>query len=252
MGEDYNIQYISNFKLTTHILFLLVHSCYSDKEDFYMTTMFTEDVICSICSTKSNHKFVGSTNSFGGSDLDTRPPEMQRSTILYWVQRCPSCNYCSDDISKCNTTTHAIVKSKEYIQIISDESMPQTAIPFLALSYEKEQQQDYSLSAWKAIHAAWVCDDVRNVEASVKCRIQAIKLINKAIKNGQKLMNQLGATELIKIDLMRRIELFDDALELCESTIKNGFDEIVKNVLNFEMDLIRLKDNKIHSMEEIL
>lgn len=54
-----------------------------------MTTMYEEDFESYVCGTKSNHMAIGSTNSFGSPDLDTRPPEMARSTIYQFIQRCP-------------------------------------------------------------------------------------------------------------------------------------------------------------------
>jgi len=157
-----------------------------------MTTMIEKEVVCCICGEKSNHMEIGSTNSFGSADLDTRPPEMERSTIYHWIQRCPSCGYCSPDLSECGDETKEIINSKEYQNIIESSEVPEIAASFLALSYEKEKQQEYSNSAWRAIHAAWVCDDENNLESSAKCRKQAVNLIKKQKIMGKKLQNKLG------------------------------------------------------------
>jgi len=62
-----------------------------------MTTMYEQNVDCFFCGTSSQHGSISSSNTLGSSDLDTRPAEMKRSTICYWVQRCPSCGYCDDE-----------------------------------------------------------------------------------------------------------------------------------------------------------
>ena len=67
-----------------------------------MTTMHEEKVQCCVCGKKNNHEVVGSSYSHGSSDLDTRPPEMTRSTIYYSIQRCPSCGYSASDLSECS------------------------------------------------------------------------------------------------------------------------------------------------------
>jgi hypothetical protein len=46
---------------------------------------------------------VSTTNEIGSRDLDNRPAEMMRSTIQYWICRCPKCGYCAPDIlTVCN------------------------------------------------------------------------------------------------------------------------------------------------------
>ena len=45
-----------------------------------MTTIFGEEVTCAVCGSKQTVQEIGSTNTFGAMDLDTRPPEMQRSS----------------------------------------------------------------------------------------------------------------------------------------------------------------------------
>ena len=46
-----------------------------------MTTLVTEERKCVLCGKTNKHEIWISTNGFGAADLDTRPPEMMRSTI---------------------------------------------------------------------------------------------------------------------------------------------------------------------------
>ena len=62
-----------------------------------MTTIFEEENHCSVCGSKSVQAVIRSTNTMGPPDLDTRPAEMERSTINYWIQTCPSCGFCYPD-----------------------------------------------------------------------------------------------------------------------------------------------------------
>ncbi|MGV6852048.1 MAG: DUF2225 domain-containing protein [bacterium] len=217
-----------------------------------MTTMYEEEVECCICGEKSNHMGIGSTNSFGSPDLDTRPPEMQRSTIYQWIQRCPSCGYCSPDLSECGDKTKEIVNSKEYQSLIGSQEIPEVAASFLALSYEKEKQQEYSDSAWRAIHAAWICDDENDLELSIKCRKQAVDLVEKANGLGQKIADQAGASEAITIDLMRRSGMFQEALKLCSIAKAADIEDIIKQVIQYEEQLISKEDMDTHTISEAL
>ena len=92
-----------------------------------MTTMNEVEVTCCVCSTKSIHLSVGSTNTLGYPDLDTRPPEMERSTIYYNIQRCPNCGYCSEDLSTSVGNLETLVKSKIYQEIVFNSSVPDAA-----------------------------------------------------------------------------------------------------------------------------
>lgn len=217
-----------------------------------MTTLFDKEVECSVCGEKSTHMVIGSTNSFGSPDLDTRQPEMQRSTIYHWIQRCPKCGYCASDLSECGENTKEIVNSKEYQNISSSSEMPVTAASFLARSYELEQQQAYSDSAWKAIHAAWICDDNNNIESSTKCRKQAIALIEKANNHGQIFIDQAGANEAIIIDLMRRSGMHQQALELSKSIKNEDIEEIILQIIQYQEVLIAKNDTAAHIMSEVI
>jgi hypothetical protein len=217
-----------------------------------MTTMFEEEVECCICGEKSHHIDIGSSSSFGSPDLDTRPPEMQRSTIYHWIQRCPLCGYCSSDLSECYDNTKDIVYSKEYQIIIGSNLMPEMAASFLALSYEKKKQLEYSDSAWRAIHAAWICDDEEYGDASVICRKNAISLIETANVNSQKIADQFGEAEAITIDLMRRSRMFQEALQLSEHTRKKNIEEVIKKIIEFQIGLISKKDFSSHTISEAL
>ena len=66
--------------------------CENQKETT-MTTVYHQNITCAICGTEFEYTGIASTNAFGPTDLDTQPPEMERSTIDAWVQRCPQCGY---------------------------------------------------------------------------------------------------------------------------------------------------------------
>ncbi|MCR5143090.1 MAG: hypothetical protein K6C68_11315 [Ruminococcus sp.] len=48
-----------------------------------MSTVIKEDMKCTCCGKKFGVASLESTNRFGYMDLDTRPPEMMRSTMMY-------------------------------------------------------------------------------------------------------------------------------------------------------------------------
>ena len=217
-----------------------------------MTTMFLETFTCCICETESEHSVIGSTNAFGAADLDTRPPEMARSTIYQSVQRCPSCGYSANDLSKCDEGVSDIVSTDNYQQLLTQSELPDIANTFLAMSYISLQQQKFSTAAWQAIEAAWICDDKDNTDSAKKCREEALLLIEKGRSNKQFLSKQKGASEAINIDLLRRTGRFEEAFELVQKTKTMELEEILKQIIEFEEELIRSGDVAVHTIDEVL
>ncbi len=215
-----------------------------------MTTMFPNEVTCCVCGTRSTQMMIGSTNAFGSPDLDTRPPEMERSTIKYRVQRCPSCYYCAPDLSECDPNASHIIKSPGYETIVTNKSIPEVAASFLALSYENQQMKNFSESAWRAIEAAWICDDENNDEAARECRETAISLIEEGKTHTQYIADEPGASEAITIDLMRRAGMFREAMDLTVETKTQNMKEIIKQVIAFEEELISIRDTDTHTISE--
>jgi hypothetical protein len=219
-----------------------------------MTTMDNIKVNCCVCDTESIHISVGSTNAFGYPDLDSRPSEMERSTIYYLIQRCPSCGYCASDLSACLDNSEALVKSKIYQDILDTPSIPKGAASYLASSYIYEQLREYSESAWMAINASWICDDENDAHAAKKCRERAIEMIEigQAMLLFQHLSEQTGASEAITIDLMRRVSRFQDARNLAEQTKEKEIDDVILKIINYEETLIDNQDIDSHTIDESL
>src|SRR5688500_9746788 len=72
----------------------------SNESEGLMTTFYDKEKECFVCGTRHTYSFIGSTNSMGASDLDTRPPMMARMTLAWQVHRCPNCGYCALDVSQ--------------------------------------------------------------------------------------------------------------------------------------------------------
>ena len=70
--------------------------------------------MCAICGKMSEQMVLASTNRFGPPDLDLRPPEMERSTMEWWIQECPYCCYVAKDISDETSITKEWLKNREY------------------------------------------------------------------------------------------------------------------------------------------
>ena len=87
-----------------------------------------DSVTCYVCGEVSEHTSSLSVSVYGHSDLDSRPSETLRSFLYYQIQRCPSCGYCSNDISKGHNRTVELDNSQAYKKRIeSKEPTEQTS-----------------------------------------------------------------------------------------------------------------------------
>lgn len=215
-----------------------------------MTTVRLCELKCSVCEQTSRHTVVGSTNALGSPDLDTRPPEMKRSTIQYQVHACPSCGYCSGDISEVSIGASEIVRTEAYQAQLRSPSHPELASKFLCWSMIEEQSGHLTAATWTCLHAAWACDDASSDTGAQGCRLRAAELLRKARAAGQTVVRNLGVEEAILTDLLRRSGLFEEALSLCGDGLAKRPEETIERMLEYQKVLIEGRDTRGHTIEE--
>lgn len=216
-----------------------------------MTTIWAEEKTCAICGQTSRQTIITSTNLHGAPDLDLRPPEKQRSTIIYWVQSCPSCGYCAPRISEGLEIAPRVIQSDGYQRQLKEDSYPALANRFLCRTIIQEAAGDCLKAGWAAVHAAWVCDDAEEAQAAHRCRKRALGLFEKARASGIPLVKEPGQEEIIVADLLRRSGQFDKAIEVCEEALtKAPAEGILRQLLRFQQTLARKKDMESHTTHE--
>jgi len=218
-----------------------------------MTTLYRKKIQCSLCKVTSEFTGIGSTNTFFGSeDLDTRPPEMMRSTMHTWVRRCPHCGYCAPDISLSVPETESIVKSKEYTDQLKDFEYPELANSFLCEAMICAATGDYKAASWALIHAAWDCDDADRPARARLCRLKAADMLMLAQERGQQLVVQDGGRTAILIDLLRRSGQLEQARQVIAARQGNISDEMILQVIDFQARLLDRNDVSCHTLEEAI
>lgn len=217
-----------------------------------MTTLYKKKARCSVCGSESEYTGIGSTNAFGSPDLDTRPPQMKRSTIFAWVKRCPECGYCAADVSKAPSQAATVVHSPEYTRQLSDLTFPELANKFLCKAFIDESSGDYTAAAWTLIHAAWACDDAEKPEQARTCRHKALDMIEKALGNGQEVADQDGADTAIQVDLLRRAGRLTEARQLISTKRPTITEEIILKILDYQDVLLTKGDEACHTISEAL
>jgi hypothetical protein len=217
-----------------------------------MTIFYRDTIKCQNCGKTSDHERVCSTNAFGSADLDTRPPEMARSTIHAQVQRCPHCNYCAADISETTPDPSGCVQSEAYQNQLKSTEYPNLANAFLCSALVLQSIGRYAPAGWASIKAAWACDDAKNDAAAKRCRSQAVECIRKALSTGQQFVEQPGAEDAVLVDLLRRSEQFEEAGRQAELGISKSPEGIIPQVLEFQRTLIAKQDLGCYRIDQVL
>ncbi len=215
-----------------------------------MTLPYYDDVICAVCGTKNSISGLMSTNAMGPSDLDTRPPEMERSTMEYWVQCCGKCGYCADDLSDGKKNSSWLIDTPEYHLTLNEENYPALANHFRCLSLINETDGEYAKAAWASLHGAWVCDDADLLEQSYTCRINAIKLFKEAEDNQDEFSNQEGIVGIVLIDMLRRVGKFEEASREITKRQRQIDDPALLRILIYQAILVGKHDRLCYVIPE--
>lgn len=223
-----------------------------------MTTFASAVVTCAACSCEFKISTVISTNAFGSADLDTRPPPMRRNTMYSWVRRCPSCGYCASDVTRIDECLKPVLTSANYRAQLLDSRYPDLAASFLCSAILHEAAGRYDFAVWSTLHAAWVLDDqaldgVDADELAKLCRCKVVNRLAMLAGSGSVLIPQVGATEALTLDCLRRAARFADAMALADATLtREDLHEVVRSVIAFERTLVTRGDVACHTISEAL
>jgi len=218
-----------------------------------VTTIFEEEVTCAVCGNEQKVTELASTSSFGSMDLDTRPPELQRSTIGMWVHECQVCGFVSGELGESKPTDAATVAKSGYRATLISRERHHSANRFVCRSMLDEAAGDPVAAGWRRLHAAWVCDDQQDVEAAQALRQEAVVLFERGRAAGKLAMSKVvGGDELLLADLARRSGEFAQGITYCDEGLRHGeITPFVSDLLQFERKLCEARDTGCHTVGEI-
>ena len=189
---------------------------------------------------------LGSTSAFGASDLDTRPPEMKRSTMCYWLQTCPECGYAAGQVSNRSSIDRTFLDSKPYkmcdgLNFTSNLSKAFYRHYLIMMADENKSEAFFAL-----LHASWACDDSKDIQNASNVRGKAIEIADGLLK--QRNFNQKDVVSLIRADIMRRVCRFEELLELYDNM--NYDDDLLNKIVDFQRELARRKCSNCLSVKD--
>lgn len=217
-----------------------------------MTQPLDCDDRCAVCGTVSHHTHLLSTTYLGASDIDGRPPQMKRSTMAWWVHRCPECGYCASDITRAPATAGETVRSEAYQEQLNDPRMPDLARSFLCAALIAEA--DRGLASGGVVKcclcAAWACDDAKSADAAIECRLRAAAALEALHKLGGRYVRGGVEDFALLADLYRRAGRFDDAGVAASVGLRKAGSTVPRRLMELQLRLIAAADTTAHSCDE--
>lgn len=214
-----------------------------------MTTIYTRSKKCPNCGTINDITQLGSTNAFGAMDLDTRPPEMQRSTMRYWLQSCTKCGLSVSDLSKVENETLKYFKSDEFKQKHASENFKSLAERFWTAHLLSLKSEDTREAAGNILHAAWASDDSKDTHSSTRAREIFIETLEETGNDPSFLTpSEPLAGYLMLSDINRRISRFDEAKRLAQHVVENG-EGFIQEIGQFVIDLCEKRDSGCYNVQ---
>jgi hypothetical protein len=216
-----------------------------------MTTLGNIDVACSICRTVSRQTTIGSTNSIGSPDLDLRPPEMQRSTMAYWLQECPTCGYASGSIDESEADTKAAMDTDEF-RAIQSGSLSDTLVGrFLKASIVAEGLENNKSAANYSLWAAWAADDADNYDVAEACRSKSADLYLSLVPDLDKDSEAFTILAAQTVDILRRARRWAEASDLASRLIGRDINPTVRSVVEFGKALASKEDASRYNLSDV-
>jgi hypothetical protein len=216
-----------------------------------MTTFIEQRVTCAVCGHESEFHALGSTNEMGYPDLDTRPPEMARSTMIWWLQECPSCGYCSECIAQVSWGARVIVESPAFADFRAGLSeLPDLVRVFRTAAYIASELGHHQAAFNHTLCEAWVHDDLGDTVRASAARLNALDSF-RLVSQEEGYFDEWGDDAPVQVDLLRRAGAFDRAAEICEGVLTHTRHTGVGPIMAFELELCKKRDVEAHTMDEV-
>ena len=210
-----------------------------------MSTFFDAKETCFVCRRAGTYREIGSTNAFGPSDLDLRPPEMKRSTMFAWVHECPGCGYAASDVSDQTGVTEDFLASEEYRTCAGLDFLSALAARFYKQHMILLHDGDADGAFWAALHAAWASDDARDQKNAAACRLEALRILQGLLDVS---FPRNETMLLMKADLLRRSGQFSAVIrEFGELSFS---DELLEKIRAFQVKKAREEDDGCYTVRD--
>ena len=209
-----------------------------------MTTVFKDKAKCPVCGEEFSYNAMGSTNRFGSMDLDTRPPEMYRSSMCYWLLECPACGYIASDMEKPSPVDRAFLESESY-KNCDGYSFKNNLSEDFYRHYLIMKEAGKQMGACIALlHTVWTCDDgnddhAKNLRALL---VQAFESLPDSEYDEN--------IDILKADVLRRSAQFEKLLS--EYKDKHYDNDLLNKIVRFQLHKAEANDTGCYTVQDAI
>jgi hypothetical protein len=217
-----------------------------------VTTICEVEVTCAICGSQQTVREIGSTNAVGPMDLDTRPPQMKRSTLHLWVHECEECGYVAADLGDAAEARQTAPLWHAYLAELNRADRPRVANRFVCRSLFDEAAGEHAAAGWRRLHAAWACDDAEQADEARVQRRAALECFERARAAGQRAeKSMIAGDEMLLADIARRAGEFAQAESYVAAGLAQaGVSSRIAGWLEFQRKLAAERDIGRHTVDE--
>ena len=169
-----------------------------------------------------------------------------------WVQLCPSCGYCAEEIAVFSEGLRNLLNSDDYKRQLADEAYPELARKFCCAGMLSEADGKNDEAGQFFLNAAWDCDDADSLELAKGLRSKVADLLLKALKSGSRWCEESGAEQLMIADCLRRAGRAGEAKELLPQVLQVATGSNLHKVVEFELKLLEAGDVNCHTVAEAI
>ena len=207
-----------------------------------MTTFFDEAMKCSCCGHNFEVTALGSSNAFGPDDLDTRPPEMLRSTMMHWIHICPECGFVNLRHEEDNSDMLKYMRSDDY-RTCEGYRLEGLAAGFYRRGLIETEKNDPDSAMMSFLRAAWCSDDMGDDEKADICR-------DRAVTAAEDIESPDCEQLLILADMYRRMGRFFEFTDMYPDL--SFSDENMQTILEAQKKLADTHDYGCHNVGEFI
>ena len=215
-----------------------------------MTTFHFEKKKCVLCSKITEVQVVLSYTRFGYPDLDFHETGMSSCLFHHFIQFCEHCGYSNSDISEFIPECDIVVKTKIYQGILANQSVSNLVKKFICSAIIRLNINEYGYAGWNYLRGAWAAEFELQEEMGRDLRRKAVFCFIEAQKTNNRFAENLETEILLIIELLRRVEYFELALNMCRK-LEPEISTDNKPVIELQMKLILEADSSCHNYSEI-
>lgn len=205
-----------------------------------MTTLFRSFKKCGCCGETNHIVELVSTNAFGSSDLDMRPPEMRRSAMFGCMQFCEHCGYAAWVLEE------KIRPSDELKKILSEKIDARDRVKVFERAAKIAELKGCEKTKVGNLYliAAWAADDRKDAATAAAMRKKILAGISPADEPSPEMLLRL-------VDVARRAGEKETARAFLKRLEGCKLSPISKSVAAFQEKLLDNDDTACHRVADI-